>query len=341
MRHIPVSPWLLAPVLAWALVARSAQAQGRLFAPDTALPVTIRTDLKALLRDRDSTTAPWRDATLGYAGDSGAVRVPLKVRTRGIFRLGHCDMPPVRLRFTDSTARGTLFHKARRPKLVNPCRNDDQYEQYVLEEYAIYRMLRLFTPISLGARLLRVTWEDSAGRARPITRYAFITEDPARLAERLDATQLEAIGTQLGDVSRAHLALVGVFEYLIGNTDWSARGVHNILLLRIRDTTYTVPFDFDWSGVINVPYAYPARVLKTRSVRERVYRGYCQAAADFDPVLDRFVALRDSITALYRAVPGLHPRELGQTLGYYNGFYGDIRDHAHFVRDIVTGDCLQ
>ncbi len=334
-----------AAALALALAAASppvaGHAQAPLFGADTALAVTIRTDLRSLKRDRDTLTAPWRAAAITYAGPDGPVTVPLQVKSRGGYRLTHCDFPPVRLRFADSAAHGTLMRGLRRPKLVAPCRDDDEYQQYLLEEYAIYRMLRLFTPLGFATRLVRVTWEDSGGprRARPVTHYAIVVEDVERLAARSDATVLAQIGTRIGIMSRPHTALLGVFQYFIGNTDWSAIGLHNIVMLRVRDTAYAVPFDFDWSGAIATPYARPAPILPIRSVRERVFRGFCQPPTDFDPVLDRFVALRDTIAALYHAVPGLSPRSAQQTLRYYDEFYDAVRDRPRFMRRVIEPDC--
>jgi hypothetical protein len=325
--------------LAAALWARAAPAQAPLFRSHDTLSVTLRTDLRALFRDKDTVNATWRPATLSYAGPSGPVQVPLEVRTRGIYRLFHCDVPPIRLRFRDSTSRGTLFHGLRRPKLVNACRDDDRYEQYVLEEYAIYRLWRLFTPASLSARLLRVTYEDAAGHMKPMTRFAFVTEDPDRFAGRFDGTYLK-LGMGVGRLNQLNVALLSVFQYFIGNTDWSLIGLHNVYLLRVKDSTLAVPFDFDWSGVIDAPYARPAAILHTRGVRERVYRGYCQDQEVVDSALDRFEALHDSIWALYRSIPGLDSRSVRQTLDYYEEFYRAIADRPRFAR-LVARECLQ
>lgn len=326
--------------LASVVAAAPCAAQGALFGPDSALAVTLRTDLRSLLKDKDTTKTVWREATLAYAGPGGTVTVPLRVRTRGMFRLLHCDFPPIRLRFSDSTARGTLFEGLRRPKLATHCRNYDEFEQYVLEEYAIYRILRLFTPVSLSVRLLRVTYEDVAGAVRPVTRYGFLIEDQERLAKRLGATPLTRPGTRFGAISRPHVALLGVFQYFVANTDWSVPGLHNIALLKANDTTFAVPYDFDWAGVIAPPYARPAPILPIRSVRERIYRGFCQGASDLEPVLARFEALKDTIAALYRGIPGLEPRNLERTIRYYDEFYRTIADRGRFARQVVQPDCL-
>ncbi len=339
LRRGRAAGWLAAAALA-ALSPVRGRAQVPLFDSDSALPVTLRTDLRALMRDKDTTRIVWRDATISYAGSGGEVTVPLKVRTRGGYRLAHCDYPPIRLRFADSTARGTLFERLRSPKLTTHCRSRQEYEEIAPQEYAIYRVLALFTPVSLRARMLRVTWEDAAGAVRPLTRYALVTEDPDRLARRLGGTYLTTPGAKIGTLQPSHAALLGVFQYFIGNTDWSVPGLHNIALLSVRDTTFPVPYDFDWSGVINAPYARPAPILPIRSVRERIYRGFCQGPTVLEPVLARFETLRDTIRALYRAIPGMEPGVLEKTERYYDDFYLAIADRERFAQRVVRRDCM-
>jgi len=337
------STWIprgLLAALALGLPTGTATAQPRLFRSEDTLSVTLKTDLRALLRDKDTTNAPWRSATLTYGGPDGAVTVPLRIRTRGIYRLFHCDLVPMRLRFSDSTSRGTVFHNVGRPKLVNACRHSSQFEQYVLEEYAIYKVLRLFTPYSLSARLLRVTYQDSAGRIAPVTHYAFVTEDPDRFAERVGGTLVAPQGMRIGMPSQENLAFVGAFQYFIGNTDWSIVARHNIALLKVQDTTFAMPFDFDWSGVIDPPYCRPNQALQLIDCADRLYHAFCPRAEELEPVLARFEALKDSIAAIYRAIPGLEPKSIEKTLRYYDEFYRAIADRQRFLHRVVERECI-
>jgi len=329
---------LLLVALAPVLPAQGGAGQAAFFQSDDVLAVTIRTDLRGLLGDRDTAAVPWRAASLTYAGPDGAVTVPLRLRTRGIFRLTHCDFPPIRLRFGEDDVRGTLWEGLRRPKLVTHCMDRTEYEQYLLQEYAIYRIYQLFTPVSLSARLLRVTYEDVRGAVRPVTRYAFVTEDPDRFAERLGGALVDEEGVRLARLARSHTAQLSVFQYLVANTDWGVPPRHNIMLLR-TDTLYAAPCDFDWSGVIAAPYARPVSSLRIRSVRDRLYTGLCQTAPNMEPVLARFEALRDSIAAVYWSVPGLDRRIVERTLRYYDEFYRTIADRQRFEQQVVAPTC--
>lgn len=334
---------MLLALLAAGLPLGAAAAQeppAPLFRADSILPVTIRTNLRAVLRDRDPDSASWHGGTFTLGEGEGALTVPVRVRTRGIFRLRTCDLPPIRLRFDQDDVRGTPLDSLRRPKLATHCYARAEYEQNVLQEYTLYRVYQLFTPRSFAVRLLRVTYEDSAGAERPLTRYGFLIEDESRFAVRQQGQLLESVGIMFADLDAANAALVSVFQYFIANTDWSVPGRHNVALLRTDTVLSGVPFDFDWSGVIDARYARPDPRLRIPSVRTRVYRGACLDAAVLEPVLARFEALRDSIAALYRSVPGFEPRTIERALRYYDEFYRDIENRERFQR-IVQRTCLR
>ncbi len=339
-RRSTVLPPGLAVLMLACLGSTRGAAQERLFRSDSVLAVTLRADFRTINRDRDTTKVVWREATLSYAGTGGdTVRVPLRVRTRGIWRLANCDAPPIRLRFTDSATKGTLFHGLHRVKLVVPCRGPAEYDQLILQEYAVYRVFQLLTPASLATRLLRITFEDPRSRGRPAPRWAFVAEEPDRLAERLGGWVVTGGKPRVSNLSVYQAALLGVFQYFVGNTDWSMSARHNIAIVTVADSDYAVPFDFDFTGVVGAPYAVPLTILPIKTVRERMWRGRCQSAAELEPILARFEALRDTITALYRGIPGLEPRSVERAKRYYDEFYRTIADRAGFAQGVVKRDC--
>ena len=333
----------LASTLALLLLAPcAARAQAPFFNADSAINITIRTDIRTLRNDRDTNDTPWRPGSVTWTSADGQSRaVPVRLRTRGVFRLKYCDFPPVRLRFSEDSVRGTPFDGLRRPKLASYCMDRDDFEQNVLHEYTLYRVLRLFTPLTFAVRLVRVTWVDTAGTRRPVTRTTFMLEDPDKFADRVGATIDTIHGYHQSDLERPNAALLAVWQFFIANTDWSVPGLHNVELMHRGDTIRVVPYDFDWAGAIDARYARPDTRLNTRSVRERVYRGMCLEEADLEPVLARFEALRDSVGAVYRRTPGLDPRLIERTLRYYGEFYQLIADRRRFVRQVVRATCLQ
>jgi hypothetical protein len=309
--------------------ARTQDTARPLFAGHETLRFTLATDLRALLRDRGEARKE-HAARLTYLDSAGRpVSLEVEVRTRGNFRLKRttCAFPPLRLDVPGKAVAGTVFEGQDKLKLVTHCRSMRSFEQSVLHEYLLYRALNLLTDKSYRARLARVTYADTGGQEDSVTRYAVLLESDEELARRHQAQLLEQTGVTQTLTDLGQMTVVALFQYFAGNTDWSVAGLHNITLIQDSGgTPYAVPYDFDWSGVISAPYATPAPQVGTKTVRERVYRGYCPLEEQLAPVIERFNARKDSIYALYRAQEGLEPRELAQALGYFDEFYRVIGD---------------
>jgi hypothetical protein len=298
-----------------------------LFASDTAITLTLVADFRALAGQRDTVNPKRYPLAVSYTGADGKpVTVRGQITTRGHFRLkrGTCYFPPLRLVFPDTGTRGTLFARQRGLKLVTHCR--DTYEQHVLREYLAYRAHNLITPLSFRPRLARVRYVESRDTTRVAERWAFLLESERELAERVGGKLLDeqrgALFEHLADAAPPQLAL---WEYFIGNTDWSLAALHNVRLVATDTGTFAVPYDFDFSGLVDTPYSAPDARLPIRSVRERLWRGPCLSAAAIAPVLARYVAQRDAIRALYDSLPALDRRYARDAVKYIDQFYDEVR----------------
>ena len=300
------------------------------------LAVTLTTNIKKIRGDKGD-TGPWRDAKLSYVDDGKPIVIPIKIKTRGIWRKKNCEFPPIRLNFARETSTGTVFYGLDRPKLVSYCRDEDMYENYVLQEFQLYRIYNKLTPMSHRARLVKMTYADEGGKVQA-TRSAIILEEPSVMAERLGLSLVKEKGAGPDFMEPHHGALVGVFEYFIGNTDFSIFALHNIELLSQPDgNVIPVPMDFDFSGVVNARYATPDPKVQINSVRERIFRGYCVATEEYPKVFDQFRQGKDAIYALYQDQIGKLMKKdyLDGTLKYYDEFFKTINDSRGANREIV------
>ncbi len=314
----------------------------RFFRSETPLAITLTTNIRQLKKEKGD-QAPWHAATVSFVDSSGkTTSVPTTVRTRGIWRLKNCEFPPTRLQFVNKTSKGTLFHDLDEPKLVSYCRNNDIHEQYILQELQLYRVYRLLTPLSHQVRLLQMTYVDSATGKIEAKRYGFISEDPAQVAARFDGRILKQKGAGPDDLDPKHAALAFVFEYLIGNTDFSFSGLHNTELVQIKTgEILPIAYDFDYAGAVDAMYAAADPILRSRRVRDRQFRGFCSLAKEYPAALELFRAKKDAIYALYSDDVGklLAPRTVKSTLGYFDEFYRDIATTRDFEKRVM-GDCV-
>ncbi|MEJ2203995.1 MAG: hypothetical protein P8170_07785 [Gemmatimonadota bacterium] len=314
-----------------------------LFASDEVLELTLRADFSLLKGDRDQ-ESPERPASVVLtSGEATSLTLEAQLRTRGKFRLdrANCSFPPLRLNLKKQQVKGTVFEGQDKLKIVGSCRpNRDSYEQLVLNEYLAYRSFGMLTPASFQVRLARITYVDESGDDDPFTRLAFLIEDDDALATRLGARVFELPeGTNLPpqalDVPSA--ATMAVFQYMIGNTDWSDVAGHNVEILDLGGIALPVPYDFDFSGIVDAPYSTPDPSLNLHDVRERLYRGWCWEGLHVTSIVDRFRDSRESILALYGDFPYLDDGERSRALDYLGAFFDGIetdeRAHRRMFRD--------
>lgn len=322
-----------------------------LFQSHEYLEFTISSDFETMRDDDRVDDAEERPATITFAGPDGTPQTyDLQVRTRGIFRLRsrNCQNPPIRLNLRTGAMAGTVFEGQDKLKLVGVCRTrQDYYEQYVLQEYLIYRTYNQLTDVGFQVRPVRVTYVDTSDDVDTFTKYGFLIEDEEAMSARNGARSVEwppGPGQLLGKYAQgsnqllpqAHdprqAVILDVFQYMIGNTDWSAVEFHNVKLVEYRDgTLMTVPYDFDFAGAVNARYADPAESLNLRSVKQRLYRGFCHADvgrdwAVYEEVFALFLEKREDIYALYTSLEGGDEGRMEDVLEFYDDFYEVIED---------------
>lgn len=312
-----------------------------IFTAEEPITFTLTSNFGRLRRDRKQ-DAPWRWASITIADSAGGpVEIPLQVKTRGIWRLTQCDFPPIRLDFKKSTVKHSVLAKLDKPKLVTHCRDNEDYEQYILQELQLYRVYNLLTKYSHRVRLARVTYADSGTGKVVTTRYAFLEEEPAALAHRVGGLLVKEKGGGPADLEPNAAAIFAVFQYMIGNTDWAISALHNVEMISTDLGYVPVAYDFDFSGAVNTRYATVDPSLPIKRVRDRVYRGYCLPEETYEPTFALFRAKKDSIYALYKDPIGrlLLGDRAKETLEYFDEFYETINSPRDAKREII-GRCI-
>lgn len=220
------------------------------------------------------------------------------------------------------------------------CRNGDRRDNLVLQEYLAYRIYNLLTDYSHRVRLAEITYEE-AGDQRGRPRYGFLLEPWKTVAERTGATPVDADGAvNIKVLSPADANRIAVFNYMIGNEDWSLLWpepdescCHNAKPLLADGLVIPLPYDFDFAGIVNAPYAIPKPPNK--SVRRRRYHGLCHTQDDLTTTLELFRQRQETIYALYHSQPELTERKRKSSLAYLDGFYEVINDPARVERQLL------
>ena len=337
----------LAAAVVLAMVASPGLAQGevtRLFAADDTLEVTISGPIKRIARRAESSTDVY-PAQLQAAGETHPIELSARGKSRRLRE--NCQFPPLRVAFPEKPGEASLFHKQGRIKLVTHCRDSSSGEQTLLREYAAYRLYNIVTPESLRVRLVRVNYVDDGKQVTQ--RLGFFIEDIDDAARRLGRKEVDTGNIALGRLDPPDAARYGLFQYLIGNTDWSmlfgpdGEGCcHNSRLIGDEPTSRSgltpVPYDFDNSGFVDASYAVPNEQLGIRSVTQRVYRGFCAFNELVPAEAARARAARGDMERELNAIPYVDSKTRSSMANYLASFFDDIADDKRLTENLLK-DC--
>jgi hypothetical protein len=301
--------------------------QKKLFDSDEVMNITLKGNLRDLLNDNTATNKKFPLTFSCFNADSSEIQIPVQIRPRGHFRRmkENCSYPPLLIEFAkDGAHLNSVFKEQRKLKLVMPCQGDE----YVIREWLVYKLYNLITPESFRVRLVKVKLEDNKNRRTTNPFYGILLEEEMQMAKRNNAIAIEKkIQPQQLQVSE-FLSLC-VFQYLIGNTDWSVQYQQNIKLIANDPMAIpvAVPYDFDHAGIVNAPYANPAEELLMKSIRERRYRGYCINDLNvFEEIISKYNLLKNDIYKLYTSCIFINAKYIKTTTQYLDDFFATINN---------------
>ena len=305
-----------------------------LFGGDEPLELDVETDMRRLVRKADK--GELQAATIRLVlPDSSVIREDIELRARGEYRRENCQMPSVMLDFQTHPDASSAFKG--KLKIVTSCREGHAYDMLVLKEYLAYRIFSLLTEKSFKVRLLTMRFTDSEGNRRPLIQPGFIIEDVDDMAKRNDCRETDIKVPHAEMTNRRQMTLIALFQYMIGNTDWSVSAKHNVKLISPKKDSMSypiaVPYDFDYCGFVNASYAVPEESLGIESVTVRVYRGYPRTKTELDAAIGLFKLHEQSIRSMIMDMKGLDRRTRKESWDYVREFYEIINDPKQ-VREV-------
>jgi hypothetical protein len=312
----------------------AAASNASLFEDDTIIEVTLSGPIYRMARSK--TNRDEYPFVLSHDGED----IDIRVRIRGHSRVELCDLPPLRLSFPQEAPTNGAFAGLDKVKMVTHCRRDNsRAEDSMLNEYAVYRLFNLITKYSFRVRLLRVTYIDTEGKTRGIdrSRYAYAIESEEELASRLEAEVLQVAGVPYSRLELRQTAIVNVFQYMIGNSDWSFVTseseefcCHNIDLIDAGGTWLPIPYDFDLTGFVGAVYG---RSFKTNQSGRRKYLGYCKSSIEsVAAALDTITSLEEELYAYADSMPALDTGAREKRLAYLREFFEVAADRDGLLK---------
>lgn len=312
----------------------------KFFQDEPIIEATLEMDMKDLLAKKQKERFLPATFTMNFP-DGSTFTQKIEASARGNFRRETCFMPGLKLNFRKDSA-GPM-HKFKELKLSNGCNTGDEAGQLVIKEFLVYKIYNLLTEKSLRVRMMRVSFKDVAGKRKPYTQFAFMIEDVDEMAKRNGMEEVKGITYNTENTNRNQMTLVTLFEYLIGNTDWSVPAYHNVKLIGPKgdNTTrpYVVAYDFDICGLVDPPYATVDEQLQPfiSSVRERLNRGFPRTMEELKETIKIFNEKKDQIYNLVKNNEYLAPKVKSSTISYIDDFYKIINDDRDVKRIFVDG----
>jgi hypothetical protein len=359
------------------LASPQAWAGGLLFSSHDTLEISLPVDFKSLCRPRESADCGYIPTTLEYqVPEDGSESLtdeivtdatleekaplrrsgvlPVEIIVRGGWRslVENCSVPLLFVRFDADSTAGTPFEGQSMLPLTTHCgrglslsaaskkTTNATWEQYLLREFLAYRLYNTITDLGLRVRLVRIRYPNPNKLRRSIENYAFFTEHFDSLAARSLATRPPRGEFDAEKLDAMTAATAALFQFMIGNTDFSIARERNILLLDREGRQLAVPFDFDMSGLVNAHYAGPAPGLPIDQVRERYFLGYCHPATDWETLFERFRKREPAISRLTRMVPGMDRSGGKSAHRFLEKFFAVLNDPVA-REEKIRGHCQQ
>ncbi len=279
-----------------------------------------------------------------YSADNQRIEKEVRIKARGEFRRNTCPFPPYWLNIKKSNINNDPLSDANKVKIVTHCKDSRavDYEDYLIREYLMYKMYNIITDYSFRVRLLNIKYTDTGRSNKTYEKLAFMIEPEIRMAERLEAYPLEMDKIKFSQSDTIMTVTMSIFNYMIGNTDYSVSGRHNVKLLTLKDyrkpDPVPVPYDFDFAGLVNAFYANPRPELGIESVTERYFYGMCRTDNLYNIVLDIYKDKKDDIYELLETFEPLHKRSRREIIKYIDEFYKEI-EKPDFIESKLRTTC--
>ncbi len=327
----------------WSFSLSSLQAQQPLFQSEEIIHLTLTCEWQNVLDDRGH-DPNYHKAILGYTDETGRDwDIEVKVKARGNYRKDPfmCDFPPLRINFDKDMTEPRHFTGINKLKMVTHCQTDE----YILREYYIYRMYQLFTDYSLRVRLVKIDYVDAEGISPTETHYSFFIEDADDMAERFGAVEIDDdILVEAEDVTAEDLLRIHMFQYMIANMDFVVADRQNVKIITNPERggrPLVVPYDFDWSGLVDASYTRMTLGENVSSYeRRQKYKKLCLPASLYESMMEEFLDKKDAIWSLYENSELLSEESVDYTLDNLKSFFKTIKK-SKSIDKVFLADCNQ
>lgn len=313
-----------------------------IFDDETPLDLTLRYDITSFIRQKAK--GEYLPAELRiHLNETDTIIKNIRLKARGNFRRGHCYFPPIYLNFKTDPITTTDLEGIKKIKMVTHCSSSKSYHNYILREYLAYKIFNLLTPHSFRVKLLNISYIDTGKKGKNYKQMGFLIEPLDLLTKRTNSVEVNPNFVKGPDIRGPEMDVVALFNYLIANTDWRAKGGHNMKYIKLLDDlnqdVVPVPYDFDYAGFVGAHYAIPQEWTSIKSTKEREYLGYCRNSEDaYFEAIEIFVAQKDKVIRLIEEFEYFDKKGKSYLMKMVNDFY-KLCERPKVMAGVLRREC--
>ena len=297
--------------------------------------VFMKTDMKGLQKNKYKETYQAAEFSF-FKNDSTQYSFEIKVRARGNMRKKACQHAPLKLNFSKSALEAKAFKPIYKYKLVCQCASAKSGEQLLLKEFLAYKLYNIITDNSFKTHLITINYEDTKGKKTRI-RYGFLLENDDELAARLNGSIIDADSMKFKDINRRNMVQLGLFQYMIGNTDYNLKEMHNLKAVQPKNTNdaILIAYDFDSSGLVDARYALPHPMLPIQDVKDRWFNMKGCSGKEIQEHVDHFQNCKTDILDYCQSFSILNSQSHKTSMEYIEAFYVIIENPSEVKEQFV------
>ena len=315
-----------------------------LFNIEDPLHLTLKFDLKTFRKTKFKGLYLPAEMTC-HVNENFQVIHPVRIKARGEYRRSTCILPPfwVNIRYSGIEADSLRDLDVNRIKMVIRCKTSSAYENYILREYLIYKIYNIITPYSYRARLVKLKFIDTSKEDKVSSEaWAFLIEPSDLMTTRLEGVMIKNDKLSIRSMNQEVMNLLAMFQYMIGNGDFSVTGRHNIKIIAVKPPgpigAIPITYDFDYTGLVDAPYAIPGETLGITSVTERYYLGPCRPDKDQMEAIQKIASCKDQIIDTIMGFEYLDETERKEIVAYLESYFLETEDER-FIASHITPTC--
>ena len=304
--------------------------------------ITLETELDSILSSKKFNQ--YLDGKFSFRDKNNVKKnIPVQIKQRGKYRRRICSFPPLKLKFAEKHLRAIgLDVESNNLKVISHCL-DDTYKskENLLREYLAYKLYEFHSEKHFRVHLVKIKYKTPNENRHRFERYAIFLEDENNMANRLGGKVFDTFNCPLNRIKHPDLKVNAVYQFMIGNSDWDPIKVRNIKLVQ-KDSLELydiVPYDFDFSGLVNAPYAKPNPNFKLTSIRDRVMQCKFESEEELEKVVELFLNKKETVLEYcgnFKALPKSSRKDIKE---YLNSFYAilendELKKNAFMVQEI-------